>query len=141
MANLHRTSTVAGKIAGLLAVVAGLAGSGWLLVDGVLPYLSVSFSGVHIIDDPAGLGAENAPMVTFWAAATVGLSLLAAHLVYKGDLMALWGLTGVLTILTALGIFTIGLYIAPFAILAFVTAIFLTIGGRKRTAARNRSAT
>lgn len=121
---------MAGRTTGVLAVVAGLAGAGLLVAYWVIPYLPISFTGIHIVDDSMGLGAENAPIVTFWATVVGALSLLTGYIVRMGYLKALWALAVILPVLTVLGLFSIGLFIAPFALLVVVSAILLTIGSR-----------
>lgn len=130
MENWRGRTTKAGRTVGLLSVVAGLVGAGLLVVHWVIPYLSISLAGIHIVDGPANLGAENAPLVTFWAIVIGILALVTGYVVWMDYVKVLWVLAVVLPVLTILGLFSIGLFIAPFAVLVIASSILLTIGSR-----------
>lgn len=135
MENWTDTLTLVGKEVGVLAVGAGLIGAGLLVVYWVLPYLSVSSAGIHIIDDPGNLGAENASISAFWAAVIAIVSLFTGYVVWMEYLNVLWALAILLPILAYLGMFSIGQFIAPFALLVVLSASLWTVGrwARKST--------
>lgn len=117
-----------GRGVGFVAALAGLIGAGWLIVYWVFPYLSISFAGIQLIDDPENLGAENAPIIAFWAMVMAVVSLLTAYAVQKQRLKVLWILAVVLPIFTILSLFSIGQLVAPFAFLTVLSAGLLTLG-------------
>lgn len=141
MKNWTEILTQAGKGVGVLAAGVGLIGAGLLVVYWVLPYLSISSTGIHIIDDPGNLGAENASISAFWAAVIAIVSLFTGYVVWMEYMTVLWALAVLLPILTYLGMFSIGQFIAPFALLVVLSALLLTVGrwARKPTHSVHRS--
>ena len=125
-----QTISKIGEGTGIAASLAGLLSAGWLVAQMVLPYLSVSSVGVRIANDAGDLGAENAPIIAFWSAVIVGLSLLTAYVVRTENLRALWGLAVVLPVLAILSLFSFGLAVVPFAVLVVLSALFVTLGRR-----------
>ena len=119
-----------GRWAGFGAAAAGLLGAGWLLGFWVLPYLEVSLAGIRLADDPGSLGAENAPVVAFWATVLVGCSALVAWAVRRESLRTLWLFAAALLVLAVLSLFSIGALVAPFAVLTLLSAALLTLGRR-----------
>lgn len=102
---------------------AGLLGSGYLLATSVLPYL---------FTDSSTLAAENAPIILFWSAVVVALSLGVGYWAWTEHVWRVWGLAVAVSVLTVLSLFSIGSTIAPFAALSVVAAVLLTV--ERRTA-------
>ncbi|MDS0297207.1 hypothetical protein NDI76_00435 [Halogeometricum sp. S1BR25-6] len=111
-----------GRGLGLLATLAGLAGAVGLLVYLVLPYVSVSPSGVSLVDR-GGLGAENAPTVAFWAGVLAVLALLVWNAVVDEALGALSALAVLVAAFAVLTGFSIGGFVSPFALLTVCAAL------------------
>lgn len=129
MARSNSVTTV-GRWVGYGGSLAGLSGAGWLLASWVLPYYDVSLRGVILIDDAGNLGAENAPIVAFWAGVLVVLSLVTAYAVRRRTLWVLWMLAVGLPAFAVLSLFSIGVFVAPFALLTVLSAVLLTVGRR-----------
>ncbi|GAA5049617.1 hypothetical protein ACFFQF_27090 [Haladaptatus pallidirubidus] len=120
-----------GQISGLSAMIAGILGVLYMLFTFVIPYLSISVTGIRFSHEDASLGAANAPVFAFWSGVLLVISLLAGYAVLRGILWAIWLLAIGLGVLTLLGLFSIGLIIAPAAVLLLLAALLLT-GDRRR---------
>lgn len=120
-----------GQISGLSAMIAGILGALYMLFTFVIPYLSISITGIRFSQGNASLGTANAPVFAFWTGVLLVISLLAGYAVLRGILWVIWLLAIGLSVLTLLGLFSIGLIVAPAAILLLLAALLLT-GGRRR---------
>lgn len=114
---------VAGRVMGVLAMVAGLLGAGYLLAVLVLPYL---FSGGE------SLAVANAPVVLVWSVAIVGVSVGVGYWAWTERVWRVWGLAVAVSLFSVLSLFSIGRVIVPFAVLSVVAAVLLTV--ERRTA-------
>ncbi|MDS0296113.1 hypothetical protein [Halogeometricum luteum] len=138
MTSSHSRLASLGRGLGLLATLAGVAGAVGLFVYLVLPYVSVSPSGVSLVDR-GGLGAENAPTVAFWAGVLAVLALLVWNAVVDEALGALGALAVLVAFFAFLTGFSIGGFVAPFALLTVCAALafagdrILGRGGRRRS--------
>ena len=113
-----------GRGVGLLAMAAGLLGSGYLLVTFVVPYLFA---------DGGTLAAENAPIIFCWSVVIIVLSFGVGIWAWTGKVWRVWGLAVVVSVLTVLSLFSIGRVIAPFAALSVLAAVLLTTERRTAT--------
>ena len=113
--------SLAGKGVGLLAMLAGLLGSGYLLVTAVIPYL---------FSDGGTLAAENAPIILFWSVVIVALSLGVGYWAWTENVWRVWGLAVAVSIFSVLSLWSIGTVILPFAVLLIVAAVLLTVERR-----------
>ncbi|EMA44106.1 hypothetical protein [Halococcus saccharolyticus] len=114
-----------GRGAGLLAALVGLLGAGYLLVISVIPYLFV---------DGATLAAENAPVMLFWSAVVIALSLGVGYWAWTEQVWRVWGLAVAVSVFSVLSLFSIGSVIVPLAVLSVIAAVLLTV--ERRTAVR-----
>ncbi|WP_227377142.1 hypothetical protein [Haladaptatus halobius] len=128
-----------GQISGLSAMIAGILGVLYMLFTFVIPYLSISVTGIRFSHEDASLGAANAPVFAFWTGVLLVISLLAGYVVLRGILWAIWLLAIGLGVLTLLGLFSIGLIIAPAAVLLLLAALLLTGGRHRKTDPRHNS--
>lgn len=85
---------------------------------------------IAVVNDPTNLGAENVPATIFWATMMGFLSLVTGRSVLRNYLKALWDLAVLLPALTVLGSFSVGLSVAPFALLVVASSVLLAIGSR-----------
>jgi hypothetical protein len=106
---------------GLLAVVAGLLGAGYLLATSVFP---------HLFSDSGTLAAENAPVFLVWSIILIGLSVSAGYGIWKRKVWTVWGLVVIVSGLSLLSLFSFGIVTVPFAVLLLVAAILLTLDQR-----------
>jgi hypothetical protein len=111
-----------GRGAGLLAMVAGLLGAGYLLVTAVIPYLFA---------EGESLAVANAPLILFWSIVIVALSLGIGYWTWTERLWRVWALAVAVSTLAVLSLFSIGRAIVPFAALSVVAAALLTIESRR----------
>ncbi|SFR32242.1 hypothetical protein [Halogeometricum limi] len=115
-----------GRLLGYVAVLAGLVGAIQLFVGWVLPYLSVSPSGIGFVEGP-GLGADNAPVAAFWAGVLVVLSILVSYAVRMESFASLVVLAVVLPVFAFLTGFSIGGFVAPFAGLVVLSTLAFAV--------------
>lgn len=112
---------IAARSMGLIAMIGGLIGVGYLIVVGVAPYL---------FTDGKILAEANAPIVLFWSVVIAIISLSAGYWAWNEKLWYIWGLAVVMPVFTVFTLFSIGRAIVPFSILLLITAILLTIDHR-----------
>lgn len=129
-----------GKVLGLLGSFAGFVAS--LAMLGAFGPMStattVASDGTVTtrseagIDYLAGDTAGNAPVLFFWGATAALAAILVMYGIRTRNLPLLWALATGLSLLAVLGVWSIGWLVAPFAAFTLLSAIFFTLGRRRR---------
>lgn len=116
---------------GGLAVTFGVGAGLFLLLGPTGQYETSRPGGTRETGSTSGidyiLGEEHAdPALFFWSLFVFGITLIGGYGVGAGNRYVVWAVGRGLLALSVLGIFSIGLYIAPAALLFVVTAVLLT---------------
>ena len=120
----------------LLAFLASLLSGGYLATAeswGMSSGQSVSIdaSGSTVVSTWTGQrerNMDNEPVTKFWAAILVGLSLAALTAAMYRFVLVVWLVAVLLTVLSVLGLLSIGILVAPVALLLLMAAVCLTLG-------------
>jgi hypothetical protein len=131
----------AGRLLAVLAFLASLAAAGYLVTAQSWGLSSGETATVV----PAGAGPAGTTVVSswtnrpernpgnegimkFWAGVLVALALASLLAALRGLTAIVWVAGGLLTILAILGMMTLGILIAPVALLLLLAALCLSIG-------------
>lgn len=120
-----------GGLASILGIIAGL----FLLFGPVGQYEASTSDGTRETGTISGIdylfGAEYAdPALFFWALFILGLTLVGGYGVWTGNRYVLWAVGLGLFALSILGIMSIGLFVAPAALLFVISGFLLTLSHR-----------
>lgn len=125
----------AGRLLALVAFLASLAVAGYLATAdswGSSSGQSVAaHAGTTVVTawtaepEPS---SDNEWVMKFWAAVLVALTLASLVAALRGLVTLLWVGAGLLTALTILGLASIGLFVAPVAVLLLLGGVSLTVG-------------
>jgi hypothetical protein len=120
-----------GGLASVLGIIAGI----FLLIGPTGRYETVTSDGTIETGTTSGIdylfGAEHAdPALFFWALCVLGFTIVGGYGVWTGNRHVVWAIGLGLLALSVLGILSIGLFVAPAALLFLGSGVLLTLSHR-----------
>lgn len=123
-----------GAATGLAAGIIGILSSIYLIFGSRYGYESrtVYSNGTTIITSGTASAFQYGdPAVFFWAGFIIIMSISGAYGAWKNNVKIVWGAALLLSILSILGLFSIGVAVMPVAMLFIISGVLLTAGKKK----------
>ncbi|WP_160134078.1 hypothetical protein [Halococcus salsus] len=108
----------AGRATGVLGMVVGLLGAGYLVTVGVVPYL---------FSTGDSLAVANAPTILAWSLVIAVTAVGVGYWAWTANVWKLCGLAAALSVVSVVSLFSIGRVVVPFAVLSVIAGVLLTL--------------